>query len=176
MKIEKVNALVGSRQKPEDEHFALQVYRTGVDAVPVPEIAILQAMHGLDSVTDVSLAGEYETTKQNEFDRLVRAYPKSYHLAYPSAAANMPKLMADLDLEPGQIDKSPPKAPVEEVQGPIARGMTHAIEAEHLPTDKAELRRRLAERGVQLPFGNHGVPRLQGLLLEEMKKQKAEAV
>lgn len=171
MKIQTVNALIGSRQKPEHEDYKLQVYRCGLDAVPVTEIPIYQAMNGLDSVTMVSPAGEYETGKQDEFDRLQAKFPKSVHLAYPSAAAPMPKAIEDLDLTPDQIDRRPKREVPVDVPGPVARGQTVATET---PPDgsKAALRARLAELGVNVGFGNYSVARLQAMI-DEAEKTKA---
>lgn len=177
MKIEKVNVLVGVKQRPEDERFPLEVYQCGQSALPVTEIPILQAVNGLGSVSMLSVAGDFETSKQDEWDRLVAKYPEYYQLAYPSAAVPFPKTLAELDVEPGQIDRHPTREiPAEEMaqSGPAARGMTAATD-DDLPTDRAELRRLLGELGVNLGFGNHGVGRLQAELAAARAAKAQEA-
>lgn len=173
MKIQTVNALIGSRQRPDHEDYKLQVYRCGIDAVPVTEIPIYQAMNGLESVTMVSAAGEYETSKQDEYDRLVRKFGENVALAYPSPGAPVPKTMEDLDLEPSQIDRTPPReiSPLDDVPGPVLRGQKVATEAPP-PDSKAALRARLAELGVTVGFGNHSVARLQAMIEDAEKKAK----
>lgn len=172
MIIQKVNVLVGSRQAPEHQDYKLAVYKCGPDALPVTEVAILQAINGLESVTEVSPAGEYETTKEKEWQRLVRKYPRAYHLCYPSAAVPMPKDISGLELEAHQFAKVPPKEHVDDIEGPIARGQTMAVENAATGGDpRLAIKKRLKEEfGIELPFGNYGLPRLQGMLEAELAK------
>lgn len=107
MKIQRVNCMVGIRIKPEDDTFRHSVFRQGIDAVPVTEIALMQAMNGMDSISMVSVQDEYEISKLDEYARLQRLYkPEQMALCYPMASAPMPSKMEDLDLGPEQIDKA----------------------------------------------------------------------
>jgi len=175
MKIETVNCLVGSRQSPEDQEFKLAVYKCGIPALPVTEVALLQAVNGTDSISHVSLAGEIDVSKEGEWKRLAAKYPKVIQFAYPSVAIPMPSRLDQLDLRPEQFDRTPPKdiAVLDDVPGPISRGQTLAIELDDMPTDRAELRRLIEAEGVHIKFGNFGVPALQAMLLDARKKKAA---
>jgi hypothetical protein len=176
MKVQTVNVMLSSRMRPEDVTFTHEIYECGPNAVPVTEIPVYQAMNGLDSVSMISPAGEYEIGKQEEWERIRAKFPEHYQLAYPSAAVPMPKAIEDLDVEARQIERSPYREiPPEDMNasGPAARGQTLAIELEKLPRDKAELRKKIAELGGHVPFGNWSVERLQAMLIDVQKKQPA---
>lgn len=104
MEIQVVHAMVGVRQSPSDETFKLQLYKAGIDALSITELPILQAINGLESITEVSVVDTIEVNKQEEYDRLVAKYGSdAVKLVYPSPAAPMPKTVHDVELEPGAI-------------------------------------------------------------------------
>lgn len=116
MKIQRVNCMVGIRIKPEDDTFRHQVFRQGIDAVPVTEIPLMQAMNGMDSISMVSVQDEYEISKMDEYARLQRLYkPEQMALCYPMASAPMPSEVKDLDLEPSQMARDKWKSPTSDV-------------------------------------------------------------
>lgn len=163
MKIETVSCLVSSRQDPSHEHFGLAVHRTGPDAVPVSEIPILQAMHGFDAISMVKGFGAYETSRQEEWERLHRKYKREYVArVYPTMSSPMTTKIEDLHLERSQMDTR-----VKET----AKVDDAAAEAEL--SEKETIKARLAELNFPLPFGNFGLPKLRAFLKEAESKADA---
>lgn len=112
MKVQIVNCTVGIKVDPSHEHFAHQVPRYGIDALPVTEIAILQARHGDHCISDVSIQGEYETTKKDEYARLLTKYrPDDVALVYHAASAPFPSTIEDLEISREQMAKTPFEIP-----------------------------------------------------------------
>lgn len=112
MEIQVVNAMVGVRQSPSDETFKLQLYKSGLDALPITELPILQAINGMESISDVSVVDTIEVKKQDEFNRLVEKYGEdAVKLVYPSPAAPMPKTVHDVELVPGAVLVDPDAIP-----------------------------------------------------------------
>lgn len=113
MEIQTVSCMVGIRTHPEEDTFTAEIYRTGVDAVPVTEIPVFQAMNGLESVTMVAPYGSYETTKKAELDRIRRKFKPDYvGVVYPSDGIPIPRTINDVQLEAHQMApkaKAPPK-------------------------------------------------------------------
>lgn len=103
MQIETVSVMISSRQALEDTAFTHEVYQTGPSAIPVTEIPIYQHLHGADSVSMIEHFGEIETTKKGEYDRLRMKFKNRMLAVYPTQQIPMPKAIADLDLEPGQL-------------------------------------------------------------------------
>lgn len=107
MKIQLVNCLVGTKTRPEHDHYDLQVPRFGVDALPVTEVAILQALNGQASISMVSVQGEYEITRADEYERLLAKFRREHvALCYPGPTLPMPSTIADIELLPSQMDPS----------------------------------------------------------------------
>ncbi|MBP8216067.1 MAG: hypothetical protein KAX54_00290 [Thauera sp.] len=104
MQVQVVNAMVGVRQSPSDEMYKLQLFKSGPDALRVTELPVLQAVNGLESITEVSVVGTIEVNKAEEHERLIAKYgADAVKLVYPSPAAPMPKTVHDVELEPGAV-------------------------------------------------------------------------
>lgn len=104
MEIQRINCMVGFRQKPEDQDFKLMKFFGGKEAIPASEIPILQALNGLDCISEVSLEDSYETTKKDEWDRLHGKYRAEYiAMVYPSASVPLIKGLDGIELEPSQF-------------------------------------------------------------------------
>lgn len=107
MLIETVNCMIAVRSTEGEQTPSTQVYRCGVNALPVTEVRLMQFQHGMDAVSLVSHAGEYEITAREERERLARAYRAELVSAvYPIGAMMLPRTSEDLDLEPDQFDRN----------------------------------------------------------------------
>ena len=106
MDIQRVNCMIMVRANESDQHPSLGVYRCGNNPLPVTEVRLMQAQHGMDAVSMVSVTDEYETTAKAERERLATIYrAELLNLVYPIAATMFPRTIEDLDLEPEHFDR-----------------------------------------------------------------------
>ena len=62
--------------------------------VTIPEIVLLQAMHGADAVTNIKVIGEVETTSEQERDRLGNFYKDAKVMEVFGQYGDLPKTLA----------------------------------------------------------------------------------
>lgn len=128
MQIERVQCLV--RLNLNGKTDLMQVVKAGPDAVPASEIPLIRAKHDVASgmtvdecaVTRAEVVGVLETTKAEEFERLMIKYGKKFvESMYPQGRL-MPLTLADCELPPGCVvagkKKKGGKAKVEEPVNP----------------------------------------------------------
>lgn len=162
MKIETVSAIFGVREKPEHEHFNLSVFKTNV---PVSELPIHMGVNGEDSIRDITVDGEIETTRKEEHERLARVYRNEIlKQIYPNPMTPMPLRLADIDVDPSYLARKRP-ADAKPAGDAFAAGKTVNVAAE-----KDRIKARLDELDFKLPFGNFGIEKLRGFLAEAEAK------
>ena len=67
--------------------------------VTIPEIVLLQAMHGADAVTNIKVIGELETTSEQERDRLGNFYKDAKVMEVFGQYGDLPKTLAESRIE-----------------------------------------------------------------------------
>jgi hypothetical protein len=68
--------------------------------VTVPEIQVLQHIHGVESVFDIVLEGEIHRLPAEEIERLSHSYtPKTVKEVFPGVAPKLPQVLADIGLD-----------------------------------------------------------------------------
>lgn len=72
--------------------------------VTIPEIVLLQAMHGADAVTNIKVIGEVETTSEQERDRLGNFYKDAKVMEVFGQYGDLPKTLAESRIEDTLLD------------------------------------------------------------------------
>lgn len=98
--------------------------------VPVSEIAVLQAIHGADAITDLSPVGEIETSNGEELSRLRGIYNRAQDGnsglvidgVYPGRGAQVVRTIEDLGLSEVQfkVERAPATEAKKAVRKPRA--------------------------------------------------------
>ena len=89
------------------------VVKDGIDAVSFPEVQVLRAIHGAESVTNISVVGETDSDPAAEKIRLMAIYPPEVvDYVYPGYAPPLPMLMPGA--EPAKARKTSAKQVVEQ--------------------------------------------------------------
>lgn len=72
--------------------------------VTIPEIVLLQAMHGSDAVTNIKIIGELETTAEQERDRLGSFYKDAKVMEVFGQYGDLPQTLAESRIEDTLLD------------------------------------------------------------------------
>lgn len=167
MKIERIQCLVRLNQK--DRTDLTQIVMAGPSALPATEIPLLREKHDVaDGLVEeeccISMAkvvGEFETTKQQEFERLKLKYGEELvRRMYPQGRM-MPATLEEVDLPPGCALPVPRKS----------RKKSEVIEED---PSLAEMRAILEDNGVKVPKGNLSREDLETIMIQEGLAEPAE--
>lgn len=94
------------------------VVKQGNDAVSFPEIQVLKAMHGPESVTDIKVIAEVDSDQASEKARLALIYPpETVDSLYPGYAPMLPMTLPGGTVPKAAKPKAAAKPAVEEEQG-----------------------------------------------------------